>query len=43
MGSKFTKWDGITRAKIMSELKEHVEVSYVYIVLLSVQFWLILF
>ena len=43
MGSKFTKWDGITRAKIMSELKEHVEGSYVYIVLPSVQFWLILF
>ena len=30
MGSKFTKWDEITRAKIMSELKEHAEGSYVY-------------
>ena len=42
MESKFSKYDEKTRAKIMSELKEHAEGSYVYLVLLSVQFWLIL-
>ena len=45
MESKFTKYDENTRAKIMSELEEHAEGSYVYLVLLvpSVQLWLILF
>ena len=42
MESKFTKCDEITRAKIMSELEEHAEGSYVYLVLPAVQFWLIL-
>ena len=42
MESKFTKWDEITRAKIMLELMGHAEGSYVCIVLPSVQFWLIL-
>jgi methionine synthase II (cobalamin-independent) len=40
--SKFTKYDENTRAKIMSELKDHAEGSYVYLVLPSVQFWLML-
>ena len=40
--SKFTKYDENIRAKIKSELKEHAEGSYVSLVLLSVQFWLIL-
>ena len=43
MESKFTKCDEITRARIMSELEEHAEGSYVYLVLQFVQFWLILF
>jgi hypothetical protein len=38
MASKFTKYDEITRAKILSKLKEHAEGSYVYFVLTSVQF-----
>ena len=42
MGSKFTKYDENTRAKIMSELEKHAEGSYVYLLLPSVQFWLIL-
>ena len=42
MESKFTKYDENTRAKIMSELEEHAEGSYVYLVLPSVQIWLIL-
>ena len=42
MESKFTKYDGNTRAKIMSKLEEHGEGSYVYLVLPSVRFWLIL-
>ena len=42
MKSKFTKYDENTRAKIMSELEGHAEGSYVYLVLPSVQFWLIL-
>ena len=32
MESKFTKYDENTRAKIMSELGEHAEGSYVYLV-----------
>ena len=43
MESKFMKYDENTRAKIMTELKEHAEGSYVYLVLSSVHFWLILF
>ena len=42
MESKFMNYDENTRAKIMSELEEHAEGSYVYSVLPSVQFWLIL-
>jgi hypothetical protein len=42
MESKFTKCDENIRAKIMSELEEHAEGSYVHLVLPSVQFWLIL-
>ena len=42
MELKFMKYDEKTRAKIMSELEEHAEGSYVYLVLPSVQFWLIL-
>ena len=42
MASKFTKYDENTREKIMSKLKERAEGSYVYLVLTSVQFWLIL-
>ena len=42
MESKFTKYDEDTRAKIMSEMEKHAEGSYVYLVLPSVQFWLIL-
>ena len=42
MVSKFTKYDENTREKIMSKLKERAEGSYVYLVLTSVQFWLIL-
>ena len=33
MESKFTKYDEDTRAKIMSELEEHADGSYVYLVL----------
>ena len=40
--SKFTKYDEITRAKIKAELEEHAEGSYVYFLLPSVRFWLIL-
>ena len=40
--SKFTKYDEKFRSKIMSDLKEHAEGSYVSYVLLSVQFCLIL-
>ena len=36
MESKFTKYDEDTRAKIMSELEEHAEGSYVYLVLYHV-------
>jgi hypothetical protein len=43
MESKFTKYDENTRAKIESELMEQAEGSYVYLVLTSIQFWLILF
>jgi methionine synthase II (cobalamin-independent) len=42
MESKFTKYDENTRTKIMSELEEHSEGSYVYLVLPFFQFWLIL-
>jgi hypothetical protein len=42
MESKFMKYDENTRAKIMSELEEHAEGSYVYLVLPISQFWLIL-
>ena len=42
MESKFTKYDGNTQARIMSELEKHAEGSYVYLVLPSAQFWLIL-
>ena len=42
MESKFMKYDENTRVKIKSELEEHAEGSYVYLVLPSVQFWLIL-
>ena len=42
MVSKFTKYDENTREKIMSKLKERAEGSYVYLILRSVQFWLIL-
>ena len=42
MESKFMKYDEETRAKIMLELKERAEGSYVYLVLQPVQFWLIL-
>ena len=42
MKSHFLKHDENTRAKIMSELEEHAEGSYVYFVLPSVQFLLIL-
>ena len=42
MESKFTKFNEKTRAKIMSELEEHAEGSYIYLVLPSVHFWLIL-
>jgi hypothetical protein len=38
MESKFSKYDETTRAKIMSELEEHAEGSYVYLVLPSDQF-----
>ena len=38
MESKFTKYDENTRAKMMLELEEHAEGSYVYFVLPSVQF-----
>jgi methionine synthase II (cobalamin-independent) len=38
MESKFMKYDENTRAKIMSELEEHAEGSYVYLVLPSDQF-----
>ena len=41
MESKFTKYDEKTRAKILSELEEHAEGSYVYLVLPSIQFRLI--
>ena len=40
--SKFMKYDENTRVKIMSELEKHAEGSYVYLVLPSVRFWLIL-
>ena len=43
METKFTKYDETTRVKIMSDLEEHAEGSYVYLVLPSDQFWLILF
>ena len=42
MASKFTKYDEITRSKILSELEEHADGSYVYFILPYVQFWLIL-
>jgi hypothetical protein len=42
MESKFTKYDENTQTKIMSELEQHAEGSYVYLVLPSVQFCLIL-
>ena len=42
MQSKFTKYDEDTRAKILLELEKHAEGSYVYLVLPSIQFWLIL-
>ena len=41
MKSRFTKYDENTRTKIMSELEKHAEGSYAYLVLPSVQFWLI--
>ena len=42
MVSRFAKYDEITRTKVLSELEEHAEGSYVYLLLSSVQFWLIL-
>ena len=42
MESKFTKYDENTRTKIKSELEEHAEGSYVYLVQQYFQFWLIL-
>ena len=42
MASKFTKYDEITRSKILSELEGHADGSYVYFVLPYAQFWLIL-
>jgi uncharacterized Zn finger protein len=42
MESKFMKYDENTQAKIVSELKKQAEGSYVYLVLPSVQFPLIL-
>ena len=42
MESKFTKYDEITRAKIMSELEKHAEGLCVYLVIPSVRNWLIL-
>ena len=42
MESAFTKYDENIRAKIESELKEHAEGSYVYLVLTSIHFRLIL-
>ena len=39
--SKFTKCDEITQTKIMSKLEKHADGSYIYLVLPSVQFWLI--
>ena len=42
MESKFTKYNENTRAKIMAEMEKHAEGSYVYLVVSSVQFWLIL-
>ena len=42
MESKFTKYDENTREKIKSELKENTDGSYVSLVLLSVEVWLIL-
>ena len=38
MESNFTKYDEDTRAKIMSELENHAEGSYVYLVIPSIQF-----
>ena len=43
MELKFMKYNENTQAKIMSELEEHAEGSYVYLFLPSVQFWLIIF
>ena len=42
MDSKFMKYDENTRAKIKLELEKHAEGSYVYLVLPSIQFWLML-
>ena len=42
MELKFIRYDENIRAKIMLELEKHAEGSYVYLVLLSFQFWLIL-
>ena len=42
METKFTKHDETTRAKIKSNLEEHAEGSYVYLVMPSIQFWLII-
>ena len=42
MKSKFMKYDGKIQAKIMSELEKHAEGLYVYLILTSVQFGLIL-
>ena len=42
MESKFVKYDENTRVKIMTDLEKHAQGSYVYLVLPSVQFWLIL-
>ena len=41
--SKFTKYDENTRAKIMAEMEEHAEGSYVHLVLPYVHFRLIFF
>ena len=43
MTLKFMKYDENIRAKIMTELERHAEGSYVNLVLVSVQCWLILF
>ena len=38
METKFTKYDGNTRARIKAEMEEHADGSYVYLVLSYIQF-----